>query len=43
MPGICDIFCASTVDAMSYSRGIGTVSDVIARIMMGASAGLTLR
>jgi hypothetical protein len=35
--------CCSTVDAASYSFAGDDVSDVSATIMIGASAGLTLR
>ena len=42
-PEICDSFCARMLDAASYSSPRDMVSDVIPRIMIGASAGLTLR
>ena len=42
-PPICDSRCCKMVDAASYSPDGGTLSDVRATIMMGASAGLTLR
>ena len=41
-PFTCASFCASTVDAASYSLPCGRLSEVSAIIMMGASAGLTL-
>ncbi len=43
MPSICEIFCARMVSATSYMAGCVCTSDVRARIMIGASAGLTLR
>jgi len=42
-PSTCDSRCASTESAMSYTRGVSSVSEVSARIMIGASAGFTLR
>jgi hypothetical protein len=42
-PDSCDSFCAMIVDATSYICPCVIVSDVSARIMIGASAGLTLR
>ncbi|MNT00267.1 hypothetical protein D3C72_1346940 [compost metagenome] len=41
-PWICEIFCATRVSTMSCSLGSGMVSDVMAMVMIGASAGLTL-
>src|SRR5690348_734569 len=43
MPGTWESFCARTESATSYMRGLDMVSDVSDRIMIGASAGLTLR
>ncbi len=40
-PGTCESFCARMIDAASYICGWSYVSDVIASIMIGASAGLT--
>ena len=42
-PSTCESFCASTVEAASYICPRVSRSDVSARIMMGESAGLTLR
>lgn len=42
-PEICDSFCARMVEAASYSSPRDLVSEVSPRIMIGASAGLTLR
>lgn len=42
-PPICDNRCSRMVDAASYSADGGSLSDVKAMIMMGASAGLTFR
>ena len=42
-PSTCDSFCARIVDAASYIWPCVIVSDVSARIMIGASAGFTLR
>ncbi len=42
-PSTWDSFCATMVDAASYICPCVIVSDVSARIMIGASAGLTLR
>jgi hypothetical protein len=42
-PSSCDSFWARMVDAASYIWPCVMVADVSARIMMGASAGLTLR
>ena len=42
-PAICDSFCAMIVDAASYICPCVIVSDVSVRIMIGASAGFTLR
>ena len=42
-PSICESFWARIVDAASYICPCVIVSDVSARIMIGASAGLTLR
>ncbi|MNO03646.1 hypothetical protein D3C81_2244130 [compost metagenome] len=41
-PWICEIFCATRVSTMSCSLGSGMVSEVMAMVMIGASAGLTL-
>jgi len=41
-PDTCDIFCASTVSAMSSTWLSGSVSLVSASVMIGASAGFTL-
>ena len=41
-PLICDSFCATRVSISSWMRGSGSVSEVMARVTMGASAGLTL-
>ena len=43
IPWIWESFWASMVDAASYMRPRSRVSDVSASIMIGASAGLTLR
>src|SRR5579859_6051615 len=43
MPDTWEIFCARIESATSYIRGNGMVSDVRARIIMGASAGFCLR
>ena len=43
IPSICDSDCCSTVDAESYSFAGDEVSDVSDTIMIGESAGLTLR
>jgi hypothetical protein len=43
MPLTCDSFCARMVDAASYICARVSVSEVSATIMIGASAGLTLR
>jgi hypothetical protein len=42
-PCTCESFCASTVEAASYIWPCVLVSEVSARIMIGASAGFTLR
>ena len=42
-PSICESFCARIVDAASYIWPCVFVSDVSVRIMIGASAGFTLR
>ena len=42
-PLICDSFCARMVEAASYNSPRDLVSDVSPTIMIGASAGLTLR
>ena len=42
-PFSCEMRCARLVDAMSYIWPRVKRSDVIARIMIGASAGFTLR
>ena len=42
-PSTCESFCASTVEAASYICPRVSTSEVSARIMMGASAGFTLR
>lgn len=42
-PSTCESFCASTVDAASYICPRVSALDVSARIMIGASAGFTLR
>ncbi len=42
-PSICESFCAMMVDAASYIWPCVIVSEVSVRIMIGASAGLTLR
>ena len=42
-PSSCDSFCATIVDAASYIWPCVIVSDVSVRIMIGASAGFTLR
>ena len=39
----CASFCCRIVEATSYMRPVSTTVEVRARIMMGASAGLTLR
>ena len=41
-PGNCEIFCAKVVSARSSTCGSGMLSDVMASVRMGASAGLTL-
>ncbi len=41
-PWICEIFCATRVSTRSCSLGSGSVSEVIASVRIGASAGLTL-
>ena len=41
-PGSCEIFCAKVVSARSSTCGSGMLSEVIARVRIGASAGLTL-
>ncbi len=43
MPSICEIFWASTESPTSYICGWVMTSEVMARIMIGASAGLTFR
>ena len=43
MPCTCSSFCASTVDAQSYIWPRVSAWEVSPRIMMGASAGFTLR
>ena len=43
MPCTCAKLCASTVEAASYICPRESESDVSDRIMMGASAGFTLR
>ncbi len=40
-PGICDIFCANRVSAISATSGSGSVFDVSASVRIGASAGFT--
>jgi hypothetical protein len=42
-PSAWEIFCARRVDAASYIWPRSSVSEVSARIMIGASAGFTLR
>ena len=42
-PLICEMVCASWVDAKSYSCPCEYVSEVSVRIMIGASDGLALR
>ena len=42
-PDTCEIFCARMVFAVSKSWAIGSVPDVNATIMMGASAGFAFR
>src|SRR5664279_3242330 len=42
-PWICDSFCCSTEEAMSYMRSLGMIFEVSARSMIGESAGFTLR
>ena len=42
-PSICESFCARIEDAASYISPVVLVFDVSARIMIGASAGFTLR
>ena len=42
-PSTCESFCASTVEAASYICPRVRLAEVSARIMMGASAGFTLR
>ena len=42
-PSTCESFCASTVEAASYICPRVRMPEVSARIMIGASAGLTLR
>ena len=42
-PSICESFCCRIDAAASYSRPVLIVSEVSARIRIGASAGLTLR
>ncbi len=41
-PGTCEIFCARRVSAKSSTFDKGSVSEVSARVRMGASAGLDL-
>ncbi len=41
-PGCCEIFCASLVCPMSSTWVSGSVSEVSARVRIGASAGFTL-
>ncbi|MNL30019.1 hypothetical protein D3C87_1517310 [compost metagenome] len=41
-PWICEILAPTRVSTMSCSLGRGRVSEVIASVMIGASAGLTL-
>ena len=41
-PGCCEIFCASLVSPASSTWVSGNVSEVSARVRIGASAGLTL-
>src|SRR6202000_1490199 len=43
MPGTCESFCARMESATSYIFGLGILSDVSDKIMIGASARLTLR
>ena len=43
MPSICDSACCTTVEAASYICPRVSVAEVIARMTIGASAGLTLR
>ena len=42
-PSTCESFCASTVEAASYICPRVSALDVSAKIMMGESAGFTLR
>ncbi len=42
-PATCESFCARMVEAVSYISPVVIVSEVSARIMIGASAGFTLR
>src|ERR1700683_5030376 len=42
-PVICDSLCSKIVEAASYMAGGGSLSGVSAEIMIGASAGFTLR
>ncbi len=42
-PAICDSRCARIVEAASYSAEGGSLSEVKAMIMIGASAGFTFR
>ena len=42
-PSTCESFCCRIDAAASYMRAVSTVSEVSARMRMGASAGLTLR
>ena len=43
MPDTCDSFCAMMVEAASYIWPRSYVSEVSEMIMIGASAGFTLR
>ncbi len=43
IPSICDSDCCSTVDAASYSFAGEAVFEVSDTIMIGESAGFTLR
>ncbi|MCY1403546.1 hypothetical protein D9M71_187300 [compost metagenome] len=41
-PEICEIFCARRVSTRSWICGSGMLSDITARVRIGASAGFTL-
>ena len=41
-PEICEIFCASRVSTKSWICAKGRLSETMAKLMIGASAGLTL-